>query len=693
MKDEESPRRPLSGSIMTDTPDTSSQDRIAKVMARAGLCSRREAEAWIAEGRVTVNGATLTTPAVTVGPDDTITVDGRPLPVKERTRLWLYHKPRGLVTTAFDPQGRPTVFERLPEGLPRVMSVGRLDINTEGLLLLTNDGGLSRILELPTTGWLRKYRVRAHGQITQAQLDKLKDGVAVDGVLYGGIEAKIDHDQGANIWMTIGLREGKNREIKNVLGSLGMEVSRLIRVSFGPFQLGDIPLGEADEVAGRTLRDQLGSRLIEAAGADFTSPVNQQPNRAEPSAHPPRQRSRSGGEPTDAKRHGDRPHGRDDAGRGSRGEGRHADARSAPGDRGGYRGRQTKDGPERPRSAGYRDRPGGDGGEARGPRGAGPGRPGGEGRSGTAPRSAGYRDRPTGDAGERRGGAGGGEGRPPRPGGRFGSNDRPAGGRDEARGPRGAGPGRPDGEGRSGAAPRSAGYRDRPGGDGAERRGAGGEGRGPRPGGRFGSNDRPAGGRDEARGPRGAGSGRPGGGPRGAGGGRPGEGRPRPAPAGASDAPRKTFDRSGLRKPRPEGDRDAPRGERPGGPGGAPGDKPRGRTGAGGPGGRNERPAGAPGGGYRGPGGSGPGRGPGGPGGNRGPRGAGAGGEGRGPGGPGGRDKRPGGQGRPGQGGPGGYRGPGGSGPGRGPGGPGGSRGPRKPGGPGGSGPKRGPRS
>lgn len=606
---------------MTDTPDTSSQDRIAKVMARAGLCSRREAEAWIAEGRVTVNGTTLTTPAVTVGPDDAITVDGKPLPVKERTRLWLYHKPRGLVTTAFDPQGRPTVFERLPEGLPRVMSVGRLDINTEGLLLLTNDGGLSRVLELPTTGWLRKYRVRAHGQITQAQLDKLKDGVAVDGVLYGGIEAKIDHDQGANVWMTIGLREGKNREIKNVLGSLGMEVSRLIRVSFGPFQLGEIPLGEADEIAGRTLRDQLGTRLIEAAGADFTSPVNQQPKRTEPGAHPPRQRSRSGGEPTDAKRHGDRPHGRGDAGRGPRGEGRPADARSAPGDRGGYRGRQTKDGPERPRSAGYRDRPGGDGGDRRGAPG---GRPGGE-RSGPN-RSAGYRDRPGGDGAESRGGGRGGEGRPPR-----------SGGRDEAHGPRGAGGGRP----------------------GADRSGPG----------------RSAGSRD-----------------------RPGEGRARLAPAGASDAPRKTFDRSGLRKPRAATESGESQGGRPAGRGGAPGDKPRGRTGQGAPGGGYRGPGGS-GRGYRGPGGSGPGRGPGGPGGNRGPRGAGGaggGGENRGPAGagPGRRDKRPSGQGRPGQGGPGGgYRGPGGSGPGRGPGGPGGSRGPRKPGGPGGSGPKRGPRS
>ena len=561
MKDEDSPRRPLSGSIMTDTPEMPSQDRIAKVMARAGLCSRREAEAWIAEGRVTVNGSTLTTPAVTVGPDDKITVDGKPLPVKERTRLWLYHKPRGLVTTAFDPQGRPTVFERLPEGLPRVMSVGRLDINTEGLLLLTNDGGLSRILELPTTGWLRKYRVRAHGQITQAQLDRLKDGVAVDGVLYGGIEAKIDHDQGANIWMTIGLREGKNREIKNVLGSLGMEVSRLIRISFGPFQLGDIPLGEADEVAGRTLRDQLGARLIEAAGADFTSPVNQQPNRAEPGAHPPRQRSRSGGEPTDAKRHGERPRGRD----GDRPSG----DRPAAGERGTYRGRQTKDGPERPRPAGRitpNDRPAGARDEARGPRGTGGERPGGN-RTGPS-RSAGYRDRPGGDGGERRGAPGG------RPGG-----DRP--------GPN-----------------RSAGYRDRPGGDGAARRedGRGGEGRPQRPGGRHGFNDRPAGGRDEARGPRGAGGERSGGrlaGRGGAPGDRP-QGRSGPGgPGGRSDRPaggapgggyrgpggsgpgRGQGEKRGLRTAGGEGRGSA--GAAPGGRGQRPGGQ--GRPGQGGPGG------------------------------------------------------------------------------------------------------------
>lgn len=247
----------------------SEPERIAKVMARAGLCSRREAETWIADGRVSLNGQVLTTPAVTVGPGDTVLVDGQPLPEKERTRLFLYHKPRGLVTTNHDPEGRPTVFDHLPADLPRVVSVGRLDINTEGLLLLTNDGGLARVLELPATGWLRRYRVRAHGEIDQPALDKLRDGVAIDGILYGAVEATLDRRQGDNVWLTVGLREGKNREVKNILGHLGMDVTRLIRVSFGPFQLGDIKEGEATEIPRRILKDQLGPTLIEESGADL----------------------------------------------------------------------------------------------------------------------------------------------------------------------------------------------------------------------------------------------------------------------------------------------------------------------------------------------------------------------------------------------------------------------------------------
>ena len=252
-------------------------ERISKVMARAGVASRRDIERMIMDGRVTLNGKLLDTPVVNVTLADKIEVDGVPIRGIERTRLWLYHKPAGLVTTNSDPEGRPTVFDNLPEELPRVMSIGRLDINTEGLLLLTNDGGLARALELPTTGWLRRYRVRAHGEIDQEALDKLKDGIAVDGVLYGAIEATLDRTQGSNVWITMGLREGKNREIKNVLGALGLEVNRLIRISYGPFQLGDLPERQAVEVRGRTLRDQLGPRLIEDAKANFDAPIYNAP--------------------------------------------------------------------------------------------------------------------------------------------------------------------------------------------------------------------------------------------------------------------------------------------------------------------------------------------------------------------------------------------------------------------------------
>ena len=248
-------------------------ERIAKVMARAGLASRREAEAWIAAGRVAVNGAVIGSPALNVTAADRVTVDGKALPARERTRLFLYHKPRGLVTTHADPGGRPTIFAALPKGLPRLVSVGRLDLNTEGLILLTNDGGLARVLELPATGWLRRYRVRAHGRVQQDQLDALRDGVSIDGVRYGAIEARLDRAQGSNVWLTFAIREGKNREVKNVLGHLGLAVSRLIRVSFGPFQLGELAEGAIEEVKTRVLREQLGERVIASAGADFSAPM------------------------------------------------------------------------------------------------------------------------------------------------------------------------------------------------------------------------------------------------------------------------------------------------------------------------------------------------------------------------------------------------------------------------------------
>ncbi|TPI33886.1 pseudouridine synthase [Mesorhizobium sp. B3-2-1] len=258
-------------------------ERIAKRLARAGLASRRDAEELIAAGRVKVNGRVLASPAFNVMPNDIIHLDGMEIPPIERTRLFLFHKPAGVVTTNRDPEGRKTVFDVLPAELPRLMTIGRLDINTEGLLLLTNDGGLSRVLELPATGWLRRYRVRVHGKVEESALAGLREGIAVDGVFYGAIEASLDREQGSNAWLTIGLREGKNREVKNILGALGLDVTRLIRISYGPFQLEDLAEGHVLEIKGRVLRDQLGERLVEESGANFdaeiTKPFSNQPVR------------------------------------------------------------------------------------------------------------------------------------------------------------------------------------------------------------------------------------------------------------------------------------------------------------------------------------------------------------------------------------------------------------------------------
>jgi 23S rRNA pseudouridine2605 synthase len=240
--------------------------RIAKAMAHAGLCSRRDAEAWIAAGRVSVNGKVLTTPAHVVSPGDKIVVDGEPLPAPQAPRLWRYHKPRGLVTSHKDPQGRRTVFDALPPSLPRVVSVGRLDLNTEGLLLLTTDGALARHLELPSTGWLRRYRVRAHGRVSEEALHGLRAGVTIGGVKYGPVEARIDREQGSNLWLTLSLREGKNREVKQLAEHLGLTVNRLIRISFGPFALGDLAEGAVDEVKRRVLAEQLGPKLAREFG-------------------------------------------------------------------------------------------------------------------------------------------------------------------------------------------------------------------------------------------------------------------------------------------------------------------------------------------------------------------------------------------------------------------------------------------
>lgn len=249
------------GQYAPSAPAVSEPMRIAKAMARAGLCSRREAERWIADGRVSLNGSVLKTPAIEVKPSDRVLVDGQPLPVLEPTQLWRYSKAKGLVTTHSDPEGRPTVFDNLPSGLPRVISVGRLDFTTEGLILLTNDGELARHLELPATGWLRRYRVRAKGRVTQADLDRLAEGIEIEGVRYGPILAEVDSAQGANMWLTVGIREGKNREVRKVLASLGLEVNRLIRISFGPFELGALKEGEAEPVPREEVAQALGADL------------------------------------------------------------------------------------------------------------------------------------------------------------------------------------------------------------------------------------------------------------------------------------------------------------------------------------------------------------------------------------------------------------------------------------------------
>lgn len=248
-------------------------ERIAKVLARAGVASRREAERLIAAGLVRVNGKLIDSPALDVGPRDRILIDGKPLPAKQPVRLWLYHKPLGLVTTEADEQGRPTVFENLPEGMPRVMSVGRLDLNSEGLLLLTNDGELKRRLELPATGWLRKYRVRVNGNPTDPDLEPLRRGIEVEGTRFQPMDVTLDRVQGANAWLTVGLREGKNREVRRAMGGIGLTVNRLIRVSYGPFRLGELPQGAVEEVRPAVLRDQLGLTSAELGLEDGSRPT------------------------------------------------------------------------------------------------------------------------------------------------------------------------------------------------------------------------------------------------------------------------------------------------------------------------------------------------------------------------------------------------------------------------------------
>lgn len=256
---------------MTDTPPDG--DRIAKVLSRAGIASRRDAERMIDEGRVSVNGKTITSPALNVTDRDRIVVDGKPVGQPEAARLWLYHKPAGLVTSARDEKDRETVFDALPDDMPRVMSVGRLDINSEGLLLLTNDGGIKRKLELPATGWLRRYRVRINGSVSEARLDELRKGITVDGVKYQPMVVTFDRQQGANAWLTISIREGKNREIRRAMEAVNATVNRLIRVSYGPFQLGRLEPGAVEEVKGRVLREQLGLETPAPQKAKVRKPI------------------------------------------------------------------------------------------------------------------------------------------------------------------------------------------------------------------------------------------------------------------------------------------------------------------------------------------------------------------------------------------------------------------------------------
>lgn len=271
----------------SSSSDTPAGDRIAKVLARAGVASRREAERMIEAGRVHVNGAQITSPALNVTDSDTITVDGKPVSEPEPPRMWLYHKPAGLVTTTRDEKGRQTIYDTFPEDMPRVMTVGRLDLNSEGLLLLTNDGGIKRKLELPSTGWLRRYRVRVNGRPSDAALEPLRKGITVDGERFQPMTVTLDRQQGANAWLTVGLREGKNREIRRAMESVNLSVNRLIRISYGPFQLGELKQGEVEELRRKIVRDQLGLELADDSGTAAKKPksVKRPPRRP---AKPPR---------------------------------------------------------------------------------------------------------------------------------------------------------------------------------------------------------------------------------------------------------------------------------------------------------------------------------------------------------------------------------------------------------------------
>ncbi|MDO5633019.1 MAG: pseudouridine synthase, partial [Paracoccus sp. (in: a-proteobacteria)] len=298
-----------------DTPETapaSGGERIAKVMARAGVASRREAERMIVEGRVAVNGTVINSPALDILPTDRVTVDGKKLDEPQETRLWMYYKPVGLVTSEADEKGRQTVFDALPRDLPRVMSVGRLDLNSEGLLLLTNDGELKRRLELPATGWLRRYRVRVNGQPSELTFDPLRRGATIDGEDFAPMEIRLDSQQGANAWLTVGIREGKNREIRRAMAHVGLIVNRLIRIAYGPFRLTGMEPNEVREIKRRVLRDQLGSLLTGEETEDDAPRATgaRRDGAARPGAKPrfgDRPRREDGDAPRKPRAFGDRP--------------------------------------------------------------------------------------------------------------------------------------------------------------------------------------------------------------------------------------------------------------------------------------------------------------------------------------------------------------------------------------------------
>lgn len=340
---------------MTDTPaaPANTPERIAKVIARSGVASRRDVEKMILAGRVTVNGKKIDSPALDVRPADRIVVDGKPLDAPQETRVWLYYKPLGLVSTEKDEQGRRTIFDEMPEGMPRVMNVGRLDLNSEGLLLLTNDGGLKRRLELPETGWLRKYRVRVNGRPDNSTFDPLRRGITIDGEDFQPMEIELDRQQGANAWLTVGIREGKNREIRRAMAEVKLQVNRLIRVSYGPFRLNEMNPGDVVEIKRKVLREQLGDRLL--LGVEEGRKSKTEREEAAMAAREARFAGREGGREggRDGGRGGADSRGRDDRGRDDRGPRKSFEkkpfARSA----------QGEDGPRKPRAVGAAPRDGG----------------------------------------------------------------------------------------------------------------------------------------------------------------------------------------------------------------------------------------------------------------------------------------------------------------------------------------------